>query len=130
LDEAEAYLRQIHAGFGPLTDAQWRHLTLHSTRAADGSLRLHYDPAIKVPYAQMADADADLWSLWDKIRCPTFVLRGSESALLTAETAQRMAIAGPKATLSTIADVGHAPALMADNQIALIADWLCSSTKD
>ena len=74
LEEAEAYLREIHAGFGPLTDAQWRHLASHSVREADGGLRLHYDPAIKVPYAQMADADVDLWALWEKIRCPTFLL--------------------------------------------------------
>ena len=80
LEEADRYLRQIHAGFGPLTDGEWRHLAQHSTRNAEGGLRLHYDPAIKVPYAQMADADVDLWALWENIRCPTFVLRGSESA--------------------------------------------------
>ncbi|MBL8908295.1 MAG: alpha/beta hydrolase [Rhizobiales bacterium] len=131
LDEAEAYLRDIHAGFGPLTDSQWRHLASHSIREADGGLRLHYDPQIKVPYAQMADADVDLWALWEKIRCPTFLLRGSESQLLTSETASRMTETGPKATLATIYGVGHAPALMADDQIALIAGWLRpGSTKD
>jgi pimeloyl-ACP methyl ester carboxylesterase len=122
--EAEAYLRNIHAGFGPLTDEQWHHLAIHSTREADGGFRLHYDPAIKVPFAKTADADFDLWSLWDKIRCPTFVLRGSESQLLTADTAVRMTIAGPKARLATIDGVGHAPALMAKDQIAIVADWL------
>lgn len=131
LREAEAYLREIHAGFGPLSDVQWRHLAINSVREADGGLRLHYDSAIKVPYAQMADADVDLWALWEKIRCPTFLLRGSESQLLTADTASRMTTSGPKARLATIADVGHAPALMADDQIALIADWLRpDSTKD
>lgn len=124
LEEAEIYLREIHAGFGPLTDAQWRHLASHSVREADGGLRLHYDPAIKVPYAQMADGDVDLWPLWEKIRCPTFLLRGSESPLLTVDTASRMMNSGPRATLATIAGVGHAPALMAEDQIALIANWL------
>jgi pimeloyl-ACP methyl ester carboxylesterase len=124
LEEAEIYLREIHAGFGPLSDAQWHHLASHSVREADGDLRLHYDPAIKVPYAQMADADVDLWALWEKIRCPTYLLRGSESQLLNPDTASRMTTTGPKATLATIAGVGHAPALMAEDQIALIADWL------
>ncbi len=114
-----------------MTDAQWHHLASHSVREADGGLRLHYDPAIKVPYAQMADADVDLWALWEKIYCPIFLLRGSESQLLTIDTAARMTITGPKATLATIHGVGHAPALMADDQIALIADWLLrDSTKD
>jgi pimeloyl-ACP methyl ester carboxylesterase len=124
LAEAEAYLRKIHAGFGPLTDEQWHHLAVHSTRKVDGGLRLHYDPAIKVPFAKTADADFDLWALWEKIRCPTLVLRGGESTLLTAETASRMTTTGPKAQLATIAGVGHAPALMAIDQIGLIADWL------
>ena len=124
LAEAETYLRKIHAGFGPLTDEQWHHLAVHSTRQADGGFRLHYDPAIKVPFAKTADADFDLWSLWEKIHCPTFVLRGGESGLLTAETASRMTTTGPKAKLATIAGVGHAPALMAKDQIGIIADWL------
>jgi pimeloyl-ACP methyl ester carboxylesterase len=124
LTEAESYLRKIHAGFGPLTDEQWHHLASHSTREADGGLRLHYDPDIKVPFAKTADADFDLWSLWDKIRCPALVLRGGESQLLTADTAVRMTIAGPRAKLATIDGVGHAPALMAADQIAIIADWL------
>ena len=33
----EAHLREIHAGFGPLTDAEWRHLAEHSAaRREDG----------------------------------------------------------------------------------------------
>ena len=32
----EGHLRLIHAGFGPLTDAQWRHLAEHSARATPG----------------------------------------------------------------------------------------------
>ncbi|MFO0990352.1 MAG: alpha/beta hydrolase [Hyphomicrobiales bacterium] len=131
LKDAESYLREIHAGFGPLSDAQWHHLVSHSVRDADGGLRLHYDPQIKVPYAQMADADVDLWALWEKIRCPTFLLRGSESQLLTADTALQMTATGPQATLATFEGVGHAPALMADDQIELVAGWLRpDSTKD
>jgi len=50
LEEAEAYLRRIHAPFGPLTDAQWRHLTLHSVRQdVDGRWVLRYDPASPSP---------------------------------------------------------------------------------
>ena len=47
LEEVEAYLRQVCAPFGPLTDAQWRHLATHSgVQAEGGGWRLHYDPAI------------------------------------------------------------------------------------
>ena len=72
LDEAETYLRSIHAGFGPLSDLQWRQLTRDSVVAEEGGgVRLHYDPAIGEAYADLAEADIDLWELWDQIRCPS-----------------------------------------------------------
>ena len=51
LAAAEAHLRQVHAPFGPLSDAQWRHLTEHSVAAApDGQYRFAYDPGIAQPF--------------------------------------------------------------------------------
>ena len=45
--ELEAYLRDVHAGFGALSDAQWRHLAEHSGRTrSDRRLGLAYDPKI------------------------------------------------------------------------------------
>ena len=52
------------------------------------------------------------------------VIRGGDSDLLLPETAEEMTRRGPKADLITIADVGHAPALMDTEQINLIRDWL------
>ncbi len=124
LAEAEAYLRRIHAPFGPLTDAQWRHLAEHSVRADGGRLRLHYDPRIAQAFAELADADVDLWEQWERIRCPVLVLRGAQSELLTPETFAAMQRRGPCAAGVTIPAVGHAPALMAQDQIAIVADWL------
>ena len=47
LDEVEAYFRDVCASFGPLTDAQWKHLARHGTRqTGDGSYELRYDPKI------------------------------------------------------------------------------------
>jgi pimeloyl-ACP methyl ester carboxylesterase len=124
LGEVEAYLRKIHVGFGPLTDEQWRHLALHSARQTDGEYRLHYDPAIKIPYRQMAADDVDLTRFWDRISCPTLLLRGSESQILPAEVADSMRETGPRASVVTFNGVGHAPALMARDQIATVEDWL------
>jgi pimeloyl-ACP methyl ester carboxylesterase len=121
----ELYLREVHAPFGPLSDQQWRHLATHGGRVEDGELALAYDPGIAVPFtAAGALADTDLWSIWDAIRCPVLVLRGESSDLLSAETVAEMAARGPKATVVEIKGCGHAPALMAEDQIAIIDDWL------
>ncbi len=124
LAEAEAYQRTVAAGFGRLTDAQWAHMARHMTRPhADGGFRLAYDPAIAHPFSQPA-RDVDMWPVYERIKAPTLVLRGADSGLLLAETAVDMTRRGPQAELATIPDCGHAPALMDEGQIALVAEFL------
>jgi pimeloyl-ACP methyl ester carboxylesterase len=126
LAELEAALRQVAASFGPLTDAQWRHLAEISTRRkADGTLGFAYDPGIGDAFrAAVPPVDVDLWPQWDAIACPTLVLRGAQSDLLRAADAQAMTRRGPKAKLVEFPGIGHAPALMAEDQIAVIRDFL------
>jgi pimeloyl-ACP methyl ester carboxylesterase len=121
----EAHLRQVHAPFGPLTDAQWRHLAEISARKLpDGRIGLHYDPAIAAPVLAQERAEAlDLSFIWNRVAVPTLLIRGAESDLLLAETAAEMA-KRPDVRLETIAGCGHAPALMDEAQIALVADFL------
>ena len=62
--------------------------------------------------------------MWDQIACPVLVLRGTESDLLSAETATEMTERGPKAEIVAIDGTGHAPALMARDQIDIVRGWL------
>jgi pimeloyl-ACP methyl ester carboxylesterase len=130
VEGAEAYLRSIHAGFGRLSDSQWRQLTLNSVVEQEGGgLRLHYDPAVGQAYADLAEGDLDLWALWDRIRCPVLLLRGGASPLLTPAVAERMRSSGPRASLVTFDGVGHAPALMTADQVSVVASWLSQSER-
>jgi pimeloyl-ACP methyl ester carboxylesterase len=123
-DEIARYLRTVSAPFGPLTDAQWERLTLSNVRQrADGRWGPAYDPGIAVPF-RAAAAPPDLWPLWDAIRCPTHVLRGKESDLLSADTAARMASRGPRPAVIEFAGVGHAPMLLSNDQIAPVVLFL------
>lgn len=125
LAAVEAYMRSHYAGFGALTDAQWRHMAETSADAqADGRYRLAYDPGIARIFKTSAIGDVDLWPLWSLIRQPTLVVRGAKSDLLLADTAERMTQEGPRACLYLVPDAGHAPALMADDQIAAVRDFL------
>jgi pimeloyl-ACP methyl ester carboxylesterase len=122
--EVETHLRKVHAPFGPLTDAQWRHLAEHGHRyRADGGLGLAYDPAIAVN-VRLAVRDWDFWAGWDAISCPAMVLRGAQSDLLSAETADAMSKRGPRAEVATFEGIGHAPALMSREQIEIVSAWL------
>lgn len=128
-EQIEGYVRAVSPGFGQLTDAQWQHLTTHVIRRAeDGKFEFLYDPMIAVSYVQALIAsggrDIDFWPLYDMIACPTLLLRGAQSDLLTHDTAEAMTQRGPRAQLVEIADVGHAPTLMVESQIEFVRNFL------
>jgi pimeloyl-ACP methyl ester carboxylesterase len=124
LDQFEAYMRQVFAPFGPLTDAQWQRLASTSVqRDDDGTFSPAYDPGIATAFAGELE-DVVLWPVWDAIACPTLVLRGVQSDLLLRETAQQMTQRGPKARLKEFDGIGHAPALMSVDQIEVVRDFL------
>jgi pimeloyl-ACP methyl ester carboxylesterase len=120
----------ISAGFGPHTPAQWLALSRHMVRPLeDGALTLHYDPAIGVPFRQLTEASAAqgealLWQLYDGIQARTLLLRGARSDLLSPQTAQQMAARGPGARVVEFEGVGHAPTLIAADQVEAVASFL------
>ncbi len=127
--ELEQHVRQVYAGFGPLTEPQWRHIAAYSGRTrADGKLGLAYDPKIGDAFRAKDGAanpgDLDLWPFYDQIRCPTLILRGADSDILRQADAVEMSRRGPRAEIIEFAGVGHAPALMAEDQIAAVRDFL------
>jgi len=127
-EEADAYIRLVSKPFGALTDAQWDFLTRTSVaRNAEGRWALTYDPGIAVPFRNAA-APPDLWPVWDAIRCPTLLLRGANSDLLSAATAKAMTERGPKARLLEFAGVGHAPMLLSRDQFEPVVEFLRSTT--
>lgn len=127
--EALAYIKLISASFGPLTEEQWHHLTETSiVQHPDGRWRFRYDPRIAEPFkAAYAGQDVDLWPIYERIACPTLVVRGAESDLLTRDTWQKMATCGPRAKLAEIPGVGHAPMFQSEDQIAVVRDFLLSA---
>ena len=130
VEAGAARLRELAPGFGPHTDAQWLALSRPMLRPApQGGWRLHYDPAIAVPYAAVteessAQGEALLWQLYDQVTAETLVLRGADSDLLSAATARAMQARGPRPRVLEFAGVGHAPTLVADDQVAAVCDFL------
>ena len=131
VDEAADYLLGISKGFGPHSREQWLALTRPMLKPSGAGFKPHYDPAIAVPFKAVtperaAAGEALLWKSYDAIRCPTLLLRGAESDLLTRETAQAMGQRGPRAALREFAGVGHAPTLIDPEQVAAVREFLLS----
>ena len=131
VDEAADYLLGISKGFGPHSREQWLALTRPMLKPSGAGFKPHYDPAIAVPFKAVtperaAAGEALLWKSYDAIRCPTLLLRGAESDLLTRETAKAMGQRGPRAALREFPGVGHAPTLIDAEQVAAVREFLLS----
>jgi pimeloyl-ACP methyl ester carboxylesterase len=127
LAAAEAYFRDILAPFGQLTKQQWEHITRHSVVATpDGRFRLRYDRRIAEAFSPGRMYNLSLWNYWDAVTCPVLVMRGEDSDMLPHETASEMVQRNSRAELVEIPECGHAPALMGDEQISVVVNWLTS----
>ncbi len=124
-EAAEAYFRGVLAPFGELDDAGWRLLTAHSiAREQDGSYRLLCDPGIARAFRPALFYNVSMWRHWDAIEAPVLLIRGAESDLLSASTAETMRKRGPRPDYVEIPGVGHAPALLDEDQIDIIVNWI------
>ncbi|MDE1927324.1 MAG: alpha/beta fold hydrolase, partial [Burkholderiales bacterium] len=117
VDAAADALWEISKSFGPHTREQWLELTRPQLKPDGDGYKPHYDPAIAVAVRAItpeaaAAGEAYLWQLYDRLSCPTLLLRGADSDLLSSATARAMTQRGPRAQLREFAGVGHAPMLV------------------
>ena len=132
VEEGSAYIDVISASFGPRTPEQWARLSEPMFRPdGAGRFKLHYDPALAIPFKAVtpqiaAAGEAQLWAAYDAIKCPTLLLRGAQSDLLSPETAKAMTERGPHAGLVQFEGVGHAPMLIQPDQISVVQEFLLS----
>ena len=123
---AQAYVTAVSSTFGLKSPAQWQRLTEVSVKADGSGFKMHYDPAIAVPFKEQnaGAADVDVWPFYEAVRCPTLVVRGALSDMLDHDTLVQMAARGPKAQTAEIAGVGHAPMFMEPEQIDVVKKFL------
>lgn len=132
LQQAADAMWAISTSFGPHTPEQWLELSRHMVKpvaGSDSAVTLHYDPAIAVPFTAVtqeaaAQGEASLWALYDGLQAQTLLVRGAQSDLLSPQTAKRMTERGPKARLVEFAGVGHAPTLIAADQVETVASFI------
>jgi pimeloyl-ACP methyl ester carboxylesterase len=122
LDEAMEYRRQsspITAG-RPLEDQRETALGVLRQRP-DGRWAWKMDPAyIEQRVKRGAPARPQLWPALETLPCPTQVVWGTDSDVLSEAQAKRMAAALPKGELVSIPGVGHAPTLVEPSVLAAL----------
>ena len=129
-EAAKCFVRDVSLSFGEHTDEEWDKIACDVLRQDEqGQWIRHYDMGLAEPIRAVtpescASDEALLWAAYDRITCPTLLVRGEKSDLLSRETAQEMTRRGPKAKLVEIPDVGHAPTFLHEDQIAIAREFL------
>lgn len=82
--------------------------------AEDGGYRWAFDPVFLDPTARPPEADpgqrrlSNLWECVERVQCPTMIVRGAETDMLTPEAIQRLHRRIIGSRVSLIEDAGHA----------------------
>lgn len=126
VDELEQRMRETRGlTWGSMTDEQWGHMAKHNARPLDnGQITYGYDPQIAEVFKHEPIGTIDLWPSWEKISCPTLLIRGQHSVVLPTDIVDRMREKGPDFDFIEFENCGHVPSLMAPDQIEAIASWL------
>jgi pimeloyl-ACP methyl ester carboxylesterase len=90
-------------------DSELRHRVLNNLmQTGDGKWTWRYDKALRDPARPRPRQDpAEAWALMPRITCPTLLLRGEHSDILSRETAERMVREIPNCRLLEVPDAGH-----------------------
>ena len=121
-------LNEICASFGAHTPEEWEIYNGPMLVQKDGLWVMHYDPDIAVPFASvnpiMAKAgEMAMWHAFKQIHIPMLIVRGGDSDLLSAKTVAEMCKVNPYVRSIEIPGVGHAPAFVKPEQVALAKEF-------
>ena len=129
LEDAMAYRRQmspIVAGRG-LEDQEELALGV-LRRRADGRWAWKMDPQyVQQRVAQGPPVRPPLWPVLQHLSCPTLVVWGEDSDVLSEPQARRMAETLPKGQLVSVPGVDHAPTLVEPVVLAALARFLTAA---
>jgi esterase len=108
-ESVEDVVTHMRANAPLYTEAMLRHRAQHAVRPLpDGGFTWKYDRALREAIRQgRMRVPADLWAQWRAITCPTLLVRGALSDILSDETAKRMVDELPAARLVVVPGAGH-----------------------
>jgi len=126
LEEAMAYRRAASPILAARGDEDQHELALGVLRQrADGRWSWKIDPAyIEQRVRHGAPSRPPLWTALGTLHCPTLVVWGTESDVLSEAQAHRMVDALPRGELVRVPGIGHAPTLVEPPVLAALDRFL------
>jgi esterase len=126
LEDAMAYRRQVSPIVAGRSEEDQRELALGVLRQRpDGRWVWKMDPEyIRQRVQHGPPPRPALWTALQRIPCPTLVVWGTESDVLSEAQARRMVEVMPRGELVAVPGVGHAPALMEPTALGALERFL------
>ena len=127
LDSFEEFVERVHAYVPHRSMEQIRLSLLNNIRQTeDGKWTWKYDRLLRDPgYRGPAIDEEKAWSMWSSIKCPTLIVRGSESDVLDAESVREMVDRLRGTTSVDVPEAGHL--VPGDNPagfVSMVRPWL------
>jgi len=94
---------------------------------ADGPLEMKCDPLLSRDHNNVVSSDCEILSVLRHIRCPTLVVRGAGSAVLSSSATTRMLKCLSTAHACTVAKAGHAVMLDNPDEFAIVVKTFVES---
>ena len=126
--EDEAFAQARASNLRP-TDARIRHRVSHNLRPLpDGTLTFKYDDALRDPRNLFDLTPEQRWEAWRAVSCPVLLVRGDDSDVLAAGTAQRMLTENPNVRMASVPECGHSITLdNPDGLLEVVSPWLAAT---
>lgn len=124
--EAVKVRASLLPGFDDVPEARWQaEVEKHYVETEEG-LAINYDPKLRDAVLEAgAQPVPDLWPLFDAMRAlPVCLIRGANSNLLSAETAQEMQNRNPDMIYAEVPKRGHVPFLDEVEALDALNEWL------
>jgi pimeloyl-ACP methyl ester carboxylesterase len=127
MTSAGVWVRAAMKQSGGASDEMFDHLLRHGVRQiGPDKFSLAYDPALPKLYTEQGQRPADIWDVWEKVKCPVLVVHGRHSQVLTTSMLERMKATMPGMEVFEVPDAGHFPHLMSVDQTRYVEDWLAA----
>jgi pimeloyl-ACP methyl ester carboxylesterase len=114
----------IYPEFQNVPPARWTEdVTRHFNETPEG-LKITYDPKLRDAVLNALQPEIDLWPFFEALRpFPTALIRGANSDLLSAATADEMSKRHPNMLRADVPGRGHIPFLDEPESLAVIEAW-------
>ena len=121
------HIRMMFSVFGIKKEEHWQHVFKYyiSYNQIQKFYHFRYHKDVGYIFSSRIDnpEDFDMWTAWKRIKCPTLVLRGKISYMLTRDTITQMA-QSENMDYIEYEGIGHNPSLLDDPQMSDIEMWL------